>query len=241
MLFRVPLRFLVFCVFILLAVSCFLFPEDQPSVPMAGGVIVERATSTPTASLTPTTTPTSTQTPTPTETPTPSATPTPSNTPTMTPTPVTPTATPIPAAVCTTSPANAFSRLWSQHEAALGCARGSARTVWMAEESFERGRMLWRQDNDLIYALYNSGALGIFNDTWQEGDPSFSCGTPSSPPTPQRGFGKVWCNYGSVQNGLGNATAGEYGQNNVLQDFVGGWILQSGSRLYVLFNDGSWQ
>lgn len=111
----------------------------------------------------------------------------------------------------------------------------------MAEENFQRGRMFWREDNDKIYVLYNNGRWEQYNDLWREGDPAFTCGIEQTPPTPIRGFGKIWCTHDAVRQGLGDATSSEGGNYGAVQDLSGGLILQSGSgRVYALFSDGTW-
>ena len=111
----------------------------------------------------------------------------------------------------------------------------------MAHEDCQNGRMCWRQDNDKIYVLYNTRTWARYNDIWQEGQPEFTCGGPDSPPTPKRGFGKIWCENPAVKNGLGNATTGEWGDNGLVQDFAGGTIMQVSGRTYALYTDSnSW-
>jgi hypothetical protein len=112
----------------------------------------------------------------------------------------------------------------------------------MAEETFERGRMFWREDTDYHYVLYANGTWEHFRNSWSEGMPTFTCGVPESPPTPLRGFGKVWCDYSWVREGLGSATTGEHGEHRTVQDFVGGGaIIRSSSGTYILLGDGSWE
>jgi hypothetical protein len=77
---------------------------------------------------------------------------------------------------------------------------------------------------------------------WVEGrDPEYSCGSSQTPPTPRRGFGKIWCTYTAVQQGMGNATQNEWGENSTLQAFANGLIWQNSTGRYILFNDGSWR
>ena len=112
----------------------------------------------------------------------------------------------------------------------------------MAEEDFQHGRMFWRKDNDKIYVLYSNGSWERYDNIWRERDPVFTCGTQSSPPTPLRGFGKVWCTYSDVRQGLGDATNGEWGDYGAVQDFDGGLILQTESgRVYTFYSDGTWR
>ncbi|MCU0520195.1 MAG: serine/threonine protein kinase [Anaerolineae bacterium] len=174
---------------------------------------------------TPTTRPSSTPEPTPSNTPTPSVTPTPS----LTPTPSCP------------QVSGPFAGVWQAHRDELGCAQGGAYDSWVAQEHFESGMMTWRQDNDRIYAHYANGVWASYADIWAEGEPDFSCGTPQNPPTPMRGFGKIWCTYDAVRNGLGNATGPEVGQTAILQMFDRGFALRSQSGDdYVFLNSGQW-
>jgi hypothetical protein len=186
---------------------------------------------------------TSTIAPTATTEPTDTPPPTFTNTPLPTSPPL-PSATPVPVATsCGFSVLSAIASTWSTYESVLGCpVSGGSSTLLMAEESFQNGRMVWREDNDRIYVLYNSGSWGSYADSWNENLPEFTCGTNQSPPTPKRGFGKVWCDNSNVQQGLGNATSTESGANGAAQNYSGGVIFQTGSgRVYVLYNSGSWR
>lgn len=161
--------------------------------------------------------------------------------PTDTPTPLPPSATPTPACDPVTGP---FADLWQANRDRLGCATSNAYNSWAARQYFEGGTMLWRQDNDRIYALYNGGGWGSYTNLWSDGDATYSCPAtaPSeTPPTPKRGFGAIWCAYGEVRSGLGNATSDERGFNATLQHFDYGSILRSDSgKTYTLYSDGTW-
>lgn len=149
-----------------------------------------------------------------------------------------PTVTPT-VAVCTISPSGTFLSHWDKDS--IGCPTGGASTIWMAEESFSGGKMLWREDTDLIYTVYYNGTWGSYDDIWHEGDPEYSCEGPPSPPTPIRGFGKIWCSYSGVRGGLGNATDHEWGASGVVQLFEEGFMLQSpGGGIYSFSYNGSW-
>jgi eukaryotic-like serine/threonine-protein kinase len=223
-------------------------PEDvDPTSTLSEEVGNEPTTPTPSmltsATLTPEAVTGSAMTPAPTATP--STTPEPTNTPTLTPSPsLTPTETPTPAATPTPScpeVTGPFAGVWQAHQEELGCATGGAYGSWAAQEHFERGMMTWRQDNGRIYAHYDNGSWVSYADLWSEGDPDFSCGTPSNPPTPIRGFGKIWCTYDVVRNGLGNATGPEVGQNVQLQRFQKGFAMQSQSgEIYIFLDSGRW-
>ena len=198
------------------------------------------AVPTPTPTPTPSEIPTSTRTrrPPPTITRTPTRTRT--STPTFTPRPP-PTSTPRPR-VCSISVFSGFQTAWVSYQNSLGCASARAKSVSMAEESFQGGRMFWRKDTDRHYALFSTGYWSSYADTWRDGDPTFACGTPQSPPTPQRGFGQLWCNNSSVRSGLGNATDTEWGDTNTVQHFEYGWMLKTGQgKVYAFLNDGSYR
>ena len=85
--------------------------------------------------------------------------------------------------------------------------------------------MFWRDDTRQIYVLYNDGTWQEFPDTWTEDEPEYSCpadDTPSTtPPTPRRGFGKVWCTEPGVRDRLGNTLMDEMGNDRPVQDFHG--------------------
>lgn len=156
-------------------------------------------------------------------------------------------ATPIPTltaapTVCSRSPLAQFADEYSRDR--LGCpTNGGNGNVWMAMQTFDGGVMFWREDSDDIYALFNSGGWARFDDVWREGDAEFTCGGPDSPPTPKRGFGRIWCDHNSVRNGLGNARDAEWGQAGATQDFERGSIVVApNGRTYTLFGDnGTWR
>jgi len=138
-----------------------------------------------------------------------------------------------------------FAVLWQQYSDRLGCAVNQVHSSWMAQEHFERGQMFWREDNDRITVIYNNGSWAMYRDIWNEGDPEYSCpdaNTPAqSPPTPRRGFGKIWCTYPAVRQGLGWATDYERGFHGTVQDFDRGTILRTDAgETYILFGDGAW-
>lgn len=183
----------------------------------------------------PTLSPTRTPLP-PTKTLSPSRTPSPI----PTPSPTQPSPTPV-QVLCSYSVFNSFANTYQSYQTLLGCPNSNSWATWSAIEPFQRGFMLWREDNDKIYVLYNDGRWARYDDIWVEGDLEYSCGTQQSPPTPRRGFGKIWCTVSGVQQGLGNATAGEEGEDTTTQSFTNGLIWQTSVGRFVLFNDGSWR
>jgi hypothetical protein len=164
-------------------------------------------------------------------------------------TPVPPTYTPVPPTHTPTSPPppptcaiqaqGIFSGLWQTYKDQLGCpAYAEAKVIQDAEQPFQNGHMFWRQDNDRVYVVFESGAKTgtwqIFGDVWSEGDPYYSCSAPAPPPgtlQPYRGFGAVWCILGAENAPIGWATAEEagfWGGNGdpLVQEFERGLIFR---------------
>jgi hypothetical protein len=131
----------------------------------------------------------------------------------------------------------------------LGCAGSLEKGLKTSFEGFERGFMFWRDDTRHVYAVYNDGTWQEFPDTWLDGQPEYSCpgtGVPSTtPPTPRRGIGKVWCAQAEVRDRLGKALQDEIGNERRVQDFQNGAMLlfpERGDQPVMLFKaTGKWQ
>ena len=142
-----------------------------------------------------------------------------------------------------------FATVWSTIQGEIGCSTGNAIPGSIVEESFEGGKMFWREPVDEAQALvlFDSGTWRIFQHSpFVEGSPDFSCpdtDTPSQcPPTPKRGFGMMWCDILEIRNGLGNATDCERGYQGAMQDFEHGFMLQTDNGTdYVFYSDGHWE
>ncbi len=128
--------------------------------------------------------------------------------------------------------------------AMLGCPTNQAHKTESAEEPFQRGLMVWRKDTGLIYIRWDS-TWYKFADTFKESDPEYTCGKHVSPPSPRRGFSKIWCS-GDWQAKLGNALDWEWGfcmgnlPCEVFQDFEHGFIYYSRfskDNVVVVFSD----
>jgi hypothetical protein len=113
-------------------------------------------------------------------------------------------------------------------------------------QPFENGWMFWREDIREIYAVYRSG-WSSYLDTWQEGQDEYSCpetGAPSqSPPTPKRGFGKLWCELGGPSAAIGWALAAETGYTMQIRVFSNGdmEVLDPDGRVFIVRADGTCQ
>ena len=215
--------------------------STSETVPGDASVATDMPTPVPTSPA-PTDTPTSVSTLlTPTDTLFPTFTPYPTAIPQPTSTTL-PTQTPTPECPAVSGP---FAGIWRDTQGRLGCAVNQSHTTWTAEENFERGGMFWREDTDLMSVLYNNGGWALYEDPWREGDPDYACpesAPEESPPTPIRGFGKIWCTYEAVRSGLGWATDHESGYYSTVQDFERGSIIRTdGGTTYVLYDDNRWE
>ena len=181
-----------------------------------------------------------------TPTPSPTATPTKVAAPAAAPTQV-PTATPTPCAIALGA---AFQpRLSDRHEAAsaLGCAITAQQQIWTAEQVFQHGRMLWKEDRDEAFILYNDdGTYQLEDDPYIEGDPEDACpevgGAPEGLFKPVRGFNRQWCNAPGVRDKLGWALEKEAGHDATWQTFEQGLVLLNrANHIFVLYKDGTWE
>jgi len=207
--------------------------------------------------------PTATWTPAPTDTPIPPTPtplpPTPTSSPSPTPTP----ATPMPTPTCAIIPQWGLGDVWQNPEVKerLGCATGEQIGAAGEEMYFQRGHMIWRPDNGLIYVLftpYTPAGWGAFPDTSTVAD-----GTPEATlpaPTTALGgpklyeptgrFGKLWRDNAWLQEKLGWAVliAGTTAEDGLVhafqgavQDFEGGVLFWNGNVCFVLrLEDMSW-
>lgn len=102
--------------------------------------------------------------------------------------------------------------------------------------------MFWRSDLAVIYALPSDGPYSRFDDTWDDSQPAYLCpdlGPSQTPPTPQRGFGKVWCDQPQIRQLLGKATSQERPFEATLQTFETGLIFQTDQASTFILESGS--
>ncbi len=103
------------------------------------------------------------------------------------------------------------------------CAQDAAIISPAAEQSFEHGTMIWVQEEDLIYVLFDDDGFttrySIFVDEWEEGDliddPNID--PPPGFYQPKNGFGLVWREQATIRDRLGWATAEEVGFETAVQ------------------------
>lgn len=97
---------------------------------------------------------------------------------------------------------------WFFEPAPDGCPAGPPTVALEAEQVFERGRMIWVQELDRIYVIFEDGDTprwAQYPDDFEEGDPERdeSKVPPPGLLQPIRGFGLVWRNTPRVQERLG--------------------------------------
>ncbi|MEZ4658518.1 MAG: hypothetical protein R2911_13185 [Caldilineaceae bacterium] len=136
----------------------------------------------------------------------------------------------------------------------MGCALDAASFADVAINEFGEGPdydrfMLWFSSNQEILVLLPNQTWEAFPDTWTEDQPELTC-TPdgieaSSPPLPRRGFGKLWCTVGELQQIMGTIPREErLCQHAVVQPFEQGRLLacfEDATIRYIrILNDGAW-
>lgn len=131
----------------------------------------------------------------------------------------------------------------------IGCPTQEHLSLTAASQDFQYGYMLWREDEQLVYVLYDAGGWESYPDLWQEGmleqDPSFGP-PPEGLIQPKRGFGLVWQEYPAARDRLGWAFNEERLCDDAhSQTFERGFMLECTQdivprakiRVFILFHD----
>ena len=123
--------------------------------------------------------------------------------------------------------------------------------VQIAEQVFERGRMMWLRHNRQIWVTMQAGddpTRGdwfCYNDTFEEGEPEIDPDLipPEGLFQPRRGFGKLWRELSGIREGVGWATTTEFELTSTYTYIAGGLpddddVLPPGEhRLTTLYNE----
>jgi hypothetical protein len=134
--------------------------------------------------------------------------------------------------------------VWFFQPAPDECPAGPAQETSLIEEPFERGRMLYIQTSNLVYALVNDGFapawIGIENRfdpaIHPESDPEFAQAVPPGFFQPIRILGFLWRGNDVVRNRLGLAIQPEFSYQGFTQTVIN----PSGEfTLYVSSSDGT--
>jgi len=131
----------------------------------------------------------------------------------------------------------------------IGCPAEEHRVLNAASQDFQRGTMIWREDELQAYVIYEGTGWESYADLWQEGMPEQdpSCGPPPEGLIqPRRGFGLVWQENPAVRDGLGWAVTEERRCDQAhVQRFEHGLMLECTQdvvprakiRVFILFDD----
>jgi hypothetical protein len=124
-----------------------------------------------------------------------------------------------------------------------GAAVGAQTTanVWVSIQKFERGMMLWRSDNSMIWVLSDKGQAKSFSATVYSHLRDNRIKTSPTGRVPMFGFGKVWGNYASVRRMIGSPTASEGGVLMIVQEVGGNTSMtQTTGTTYNISSRGTW-
>lgn len=103
------------------------------------------------------------------------------------------------------------------------CPQDAALISRAAEQTFEHGVMVWVEENDSIYVLFDDSGFTTkwnrYTDEWEQGDPidDPSIIPPAGRYQPVRGFGLVWREQPNVRARLGWALEPEAGFETAVQ------------------------
>lgn len=157
--------------------------------------------------------------------------------PTSPPPPTSPPAPPTsPSLVCQQEPGPRWGpTMWDRYKERLGCALTGEIRTGAAYQYYQSGMMVWRQDANRIYVLYNNGAYSSFPDNSPDGyhDSDLVKG----------GFGYLWNTNADIRNRIGQPQVIEFNATNfAVQDFAGGTIFyfyENDARNYALLADNN--
>jgi hypothetical protein len=102
--------------------------------------------------------------------------------------------------------------------------------IQVAEQVFEHGRMMWIQPRSQIWVMIDDGngegKWTVYQDTYEDGEPESdpTLTIPAGRFEPLRGFGKLWRENPSVQDGLGWGTTPEFGYVSNYEYHPGGTV-----------------
>lgn len=130
--------------------------------------------------------------------------------------------------------------LWFFDPPPDACAAAPAQVTLQAEQTFERGRMVWVASLDRVYVIFEDGlrpGWAQYPDEFNEGDPERddSLVPPPGLEQPIRGFGLVWRSNPRVRERLGWALSPEVPYEGMVQSDA---AEPSVATLYLRTRDG---
>ena len=122
----------------------------------------------------------------------------------------------------------------------MGCPVAEEFGATTAYEPFERGWMLWRKDNDRVYAFVDDGRHDDYSLPSE--DKEFWCQDAENLGDPRLGFSWVWCTHPDVRQRIGNPRRAEIGGDRPLQGFENGFMVYIKEReaFVNVYNNGQW-
>lgn len=131
---------------------------------------------------------------------------------------------------------------WFFQPAPETCPSSAARETALVEQPFERGRMVYVTESNLVYALFNDGfapAWAVFENRFDpavdpESDPNFP--NPPERYQPLRQLGFLWRGSDTVRNRLG---LGVQPEESYISSAQGSTSLDGATTLYLSSVDGS--
>ena len=130
--------------------------------------------------------------------------------------------------VCSVEVHDELDHLWNHAD--YGCPQSAGVTLWASWQPFQKGHMIWRENDDAVFVFENGATWARHDDDWDDQAYTSVRGTPPEGlQAPVRGLGYLWENEDEVFNGLGWATAGERGFCASFQQFETGYLLVSDS------------
>jgi hypothetical protein len=149
------------------------------------------------------------------------------------------------ASDCPISVAEPFQSAYNSNPSlqAFGCPQDSGLSISLVMQSFERGRMFWRDTRQILILAQNSSYWRVA-DTWQEGMPADdpSLVPPEGRIQPVRGFGLLWRTNPTFRDTLGWAQGPEFPLSSTWQEFEGGTLfLGDSNQIYAVPSSESGQ
>lgn len=162
-----------------------------------------------------------------------------------------------PGAACPYGVVRGFALIYDRDasvRAQLGCPKEPERSVLLADQIFQRGLMLWREDRREIIVVRATGTSGRGNvvaasavDYYQEGDPEDRLNICSPPlEEPRRGFGRIWRADRNLRESVGCGVYPERGLQGAVQEFDRGrmiWTAEDPETrrprlIFVIYDNG---
>lgn len=145
-----------------------------------------------------------------------------------------------PAMLPPCAPADIFTPVYSSRadiRTALGCVGGTARTVTVTSQAFQRGVLLAVAPDDALYELTTDGLWRAAPLSTGGGSGVAGAVAGAVGPT----FRAYWSSHPVLQSSLGTPLSAEDAGQGLLQPFAHGFMLAAAGWTYVADDAGQWQ